>query len=111
MTLAAHLIRRNGIPVIHGSMDVYTNAFILVYDLDVSSSYPNTGAALNVSKMTTIAEMICSEGMDTMHLRLQGMNLNSGHVNAIEFTTELFGAPKAMEWLEMFDRDHPVESR
>ena len=115
ITLAAHLNSRPGLKIVENAINLYTNIYILVYDLDVSSSYPNGIAVMNMSKMTTVAEIIGIEGEDDEFiLRYQGMNLSSGHVNAIEFCSTVFGLPTAAEFSEIYRREHgtpkePVE--
>lgn len=112
ITLAAHLNSRPGLKIIQDAINLYTNIYMLVYDLDVSSSYPNGIAVMNMSKMTTVAEIIKPEDEeDEMILRYQGMNLSSGHVNAVEFCSTVFGLPTAAEFSEIYRREHglPVD--
>lgn len=110
VTLAAHLTSRAGLRIIEGAMNLYTNIFFLVYDLDVSSSYPNGIAVMNMSKMTTVAEIIGIDDLeDPLTLRYQGMNLTSGHVNAVEFCSTIFNLPTAVEFSEMYRREHAID--
>lgn len=93
----------NGLALIEDNPLLRTNIFTHVADLDVSSSYPNNGAALNISKQTTRTEMIGVVGVPTETARLQGLNLSGGQTNAVEFMTTMFKMPTKKELLELYD--------
>ncbi len=103
VTLPAQLNELNGLPLIEDNPLLRTNIFTHVADLDVSSSYPNNGAVLNISKQTTRTEMIGVEGVPLETARMQGLNLSGGQTNAVEFMTTIFNAPTKVELLQIYD--------
>jgi hypothetical protein len=48
---------------------------------------------MNISKETTVAELIKIEGIDDRTQRSIGINLTGGHINAVEICTRVFKAP------------------
>jgi hypothetical protein len=106
ITLPAHLVEDNGLRVIKDMPELATNIRAHVGDLDVSASYPNGEDAMNISKETTHREVVDIEGVSEYTRRMQGLNLSAGHVNAVEFCTDLFGMPQLTELLSAFEEDH-----
>lgn len=95
----------NGLKCIEEYPDLSTNIHVQTGDLDVSASYPNGGAVLNVSKETTRREMGKILGIDEYTQRLQGINLaTGGHVNAVEYCTTMFNFPQMTEMLAEFNK-------
>lgn len=106
VTLPAHLIMDNGLKCIEEFPDMATNFHTFVGDLDVSASYPNGGAALNISKETTKREMGRISGIDEYTQRMQGINLTTaGHVNAVEYCTTMFNFPALPDLLVEMEKD------
>ena len=64
-----------------------------VYDSDAVSAYPSCTAVGNVSKATTVSEIIDILGVDEAIFRKNGINLLHGHVNALEYCHEMFNLP------------------
>lgn len=104
IALQAHKVADNGVKVIVELANLTTNVRIFVADLDVSSSYPKGQEALNISKTTCLSEIIGIAGFDTYTMRMQGMNLTGGHVNAIEFCTIMLDAATPLELLSLFEK-------
>jgi hypothetical protein len=48
---------------------------------------------MNISKETTVAELVKIEGLDDRTQRSIGINLTGGHINAVEICTRVFKAP------------------
>jgi len=61
-------------------------------DLQVSG-YPSDGMAANVSKDTTMRELISIDGIDKDVFMLQNINLFFGAVNNIEYGNTMMGLP------------------
>lgn len=70
--------------------------------LDVSAAYPNAGCVFNVSRETTARELISIEGVSEQTRRMQGINLNGGHTNAVEICVGLFKLPTLDMLLDQF---------
>jgi hypothetical protein len=103
VTLPAHLVMDNGLRNILENQHQATNIRAHVGDLDVSASYPNGGAVFNISRETTHKEIVSIEGVSEYQQRMQGINLSAGHVNAVEFCTNIFGLPALPALLEAFE--------
>lgn len=105
ITLAAHLNDDSGLQCISENEYQRTAIFSHVGDLDVSSSYPNNGVVFNNSKETTKGELISLEGVDTMTLRLQGINLSGGKTNSVEFCQNILGLPTTLELNALYEKE------
>lgn len=70
--------------------------------LDVKASYPNGEIVFNISKETTHRELISINGVSDFQRRMQGINLSSGPVNAVEICTEIFNMPTMNQMLDAF---------
>jgi DNA polymerase elongation subunit (family B) len=104
VTLPAHLVANNGLKCIEEDPNLRTNIRVHVADLDVSASYPNGGSVFNISKQTTYREPCKIEGVPEIQLRMQGINLSSGHVNAVEICCGLFNMPDMSTMLGAFQK-------
>lgn len=103
--LPAHLVADNGLRIIEEDSGWRTNICVHVADLDVTASYPNGGAVFNVSKRTCRRELCKIEGVPEIQQRMQGINfVTSGHTNAVEVCTALFGMPTLEAMSEAFGR-------
>lgn len=71
--------------------------------LDVSAAYPTTEVTHNISKETTRKEIIKIDGCEEFIKRMNTINFSAGHVNAVEFCTDLFGMPELDEMLDAFN--------
>lgn len=110
VTLPAHTVADNGLYVIKGMPNHRTNIRVYVGDLDVAASYPNGGAVLNMSRETTKKEIHRIEGVSEIMMRMQGINLSGGHVNAVEFCTGIYGMPEHDQMLHSFERSLAEEA-
>lgn len=105
LTLASHL-SAFGLRVVKGCKNIFTGIRAFAYDSDAVSSYPSCTQVANVSKVTTRKEICTVEGKDEKLFRLQNLNLiASSETNAIEYTTNMFDAPRLLELLNMYDAD------
>lgn len=91
-----------GLPCIKEDPELKTGIRGYVYDSDATAAYPSATAAANVSKETTKREIITIEGVEDAVFRMENINLISGPVNALEYSTAMFKAPKPEELLEAF---------
>lgn len=107
VTLPAHNTANNGLRCIAEDPTIITNARGGVFDIDAVSSYPSDTMACNVSKETTVREIITVLGVEETVFRHQNINLLSGHVNAIEYCVNMFDMPTPQEMLAMYLNDNP----
>lgn len=73
--------------------------------LDVAASYPKGECVFNVSKETTVKEIIEIEGVDEYTQRMMGINMSAGHTNAVEICCNLFKMPPLKVLLDEFRKD------
>ena len=104
ITLPAHLMTDSGLRCIEEDPNIRTNIRPYCSDSDAVSSYPSDISACNVSKETTVREVIDIEGISEDIFRLQNINLLSGHVNAVEYCTTMFNFPSPEQALEQFEK-------
>lgn len=74
-----------------------------VYDVDAVSAYPSCTAVANVSRETTVKEVIDIQGIDETLFRRHNINLLQGHVNALEYASEMHSLPKPQDALKLFE--------
>lgn len=111
ITLPAHLIQDSGLKCIEEFPNLRSNCHVHTGDLDVSASYPNGGATLNMSKETTILEIGRVDGVDEYTQRMQGINLaTAGHVNGVEYCQAMFNFPSMIDMLSEFNKENTVVS-
>lgn len=72
--------------------------------LDVKSSYPVGGVTANVSRHTTVRELISIEGVNEHDRRIQGLNLSGGKSNAVEFSHVIYKLPSLRELSDIYDK-------
>lgn len=95
--LPSERIKENGLKVIEECGEICTNARGHTYDADQVSGYPSDTQAANVSKETTINEIVDIEGIDKDVYMLQNINLLFGKVNATEYANTMFNTPSLSE--------------
>lgn len=105
VNLAAHLITKEGLKIIEEYPDLVTRIYIHVADLDVSASYPNGGVAFNISKETTLRELIEVIGVDPLTTRMMTINLSGGATNSLEICHKLLKMPSLNQLLDAFIED------
>ena len=59
--------------------------------------------AVNVSKDTTIKELINIDGIDKKVFKLQNINLFFGNVNSVEYANTMYNLPTLVELEEMIN--------
>ena len=87
--------------------DQNTYVYGHVADLDVEGTYPNGECVANISKETTVREMVEIRGVDHMTQRAVGVNMTGGHVNAVENCCNVLSAPTMDELLFAFRETLP----
>lgn len=102
VTLPAHLtvLGRN---VVLESKRLLSMIRAFVYDSDAVSSYPTCTSVGNVSRETTVFEIIDIVGVEEVDFRAQNINLLQGHVNALEYANVMHGLPTPQQALALFN--------
>lgn len=106
--LATHQIADNGLQLIKGMPQLRTNIRTHGADLDVAGAYPTNESTMNVSRETTVCElvkMIRANGEEIPEevVRAQTINFSGGKTNSLEFCQVLFGMPTLTELVEHYD--------
>lgn len=103
VTLPMYLTTEDaGLQCILEDPDMYTNFRGFASDVDMISSYPTGTEVLNISKSTTIDEIIDIEGVPEYTFRMANINLMSGPVNSLEYCQTMLNLPKHEELLRLF---------
>ena len=102
--LAASLITPQALNIIKESPAIETTVYSNVADLDVAASYPHGELVYNISKETTSKEVIDIEGVPEDVYKIQNMLLTTGHVDAIEWCTNMLNFPNLMEISRHYDQ-------
>lgn len=102
VTLPAHLMPLKKSRYYEETNCAYTKIRTHCADLDISAAYPSNGVALNISKETTVKELLSIKGVDITTRKHQGMNLSGGHTNAVEFMSKMFKAPTIFEMDDLY---------
>ena len=97
ITLPQHLLVHNGMKCIEENPNIVTNIHALVFDSDVSSSYPSCTLVANVSKETTENEIIEIQGLKEEIFREQNLGFILGDVSALEYCSIMLGLPTLEE--------------
>lgn len=92
-----------GLPLIKEYSGIRTQIRGLTYDSDAVSAYPSCTAAGNVSKATCSKEIITIDGIPEDDFRRHNLNILQGHVNALEYGSEMFGLPRVRDVLAYFE--------
>lgn len=103
--LQSHQIMDNGLCIVKENLNLRTNVRIHVGDLDVAASYPNGGIVFNISKETTVKELVEIVGINKFVTRMATINLSAGPVNAVEICNNIFNMPTHDQWLEAFNKE------
>lgn len=93
VTLPSHLVDDNGLQLLEEAPHVRSMLRVHVADLDVASSYPNTGSFMNMSMETTARELVGVGNISEYDKRMSGLNLTASRTNAVECSTTFFGFP------------------
>ncbi|BCM95233.1 hypothetical protein [Burkholderia phage FLC6] len=106
VTLEPHLTVDSGMKIFNDYPELQTNFYGHNADLDVKSSYPYGQWVFNMSRTTTVRELVEIEGVRDHVRRIQGLNISGGRSNAVEFCTEIFGLPSLAELDKIYDQAH-----
>lgn len=101
--LQSQLLANNGLAVINENPNLRSNIRVHLGDLDVRGSYPFGGIVFNISKETTVKELISIEGIDEKTKRMATINLSGGVTNSVEIATTIYGLPTLDKWLDEFE--------
>lgn len=93
VTLPSHLVDDNGLQLLEEAPHVKSMLRVHVADLDVASSYPNTGIFLNMSMETTKRELVQVGNINEYEKRMAGLNLTAAKTNAVEVSGTFFKFP------------------
>lgn len=93
VTLPSHLVDMNGLQIIEENQFTHSLLRSHVADLDVASSYPNTGSFMNMSMETTERELVQVGQIPETTKRLAGLSLTAATTNAVECSRTFFDFP------------------
>lgn len=105
ITLSTHLVDDNGLKCLKDYPDLKTYLRAFVFDLDVSSAYPNSEICFNISKETTLRELCGVQGIPEDIKRRAAMNLTMPRQNAYEICQDILGAPSLPSLLKQYEAD------
>lgn len=74
-----------------------------VADLDVEGTYPNEEILMNISRETTMMEVVGIQGIGDNLRRAIGVNMSSGAVNAVEISEILYRAPALEDVVSIYE--------
>lgn len=103
VTLEPHLTVDSGLYIFKDYPGLRTNFYGHGGDLDVKSSYPYGQWIFNMSRQTTVRELIEIVGVRDSVRRIQGLNISGGRTNAIEFCTEIYNVPTLEALSKIYD--------
>jgi hypothetical protein len=107
--LPPHPIVDNGLKCIIENPNQSTNIRMGLADSDVSAAYPTNQVVANVSKETTVFELIEIEGVDRELMLMNTINFSAGHVNAMEFCNDILDMPNLHEMHTAFEKTLQTE--
>lgn len=93
VTLSSYLITDEGLCILSDNPSQATGLYAMNGDDDCISSYPSDITACNIATNTTANEIVTIKGIPEAVFRHNNINLSSGPVNAIEYSTSMFGLP------------------
>lgn len=106
--LYPHLLVENGLRIIKELKGICSKIYAFAADLDVEGAYPTNTSVMNVSKETTVCELIAIHRANGSQIpeevvRLQTINFSGGKTNAMEFCQIMFGMPSLDSIVEHYD--------
>lgn len=101
VTLKSHMSIL-GLPLILEDDSILTNIRAFVYDSDCVSAYPSATSVANVSKGTTLREIILIGNIPETVFRMQNLNFILGEINAVEYCQTMFKLPTPEKLLQEF---------
>lgn len=102
--LPSHLVADNGLRIIAENPLLRTNIRGAVADLDISAAYPTDEMVINISKETTVSELVSVDGIPEAVVRMQTINFACGRTNAVEFCTSMYNMPTMEQMLASFQQ-------
>lgn len=103
--LHTELVHNNGKNIFKDLPSWKSRAHSSVTDIDIVSSYPSVGIALNVSNKTTRFEVCSIEGLDRIDFRRLGVNYASSPTgNATTLANTIYGLPDLTEIKEFYTK-------
>lgn len=105
ITLEPHLTLDNGLCIFKDYPFLRTYLRGHAGDLDVKGSYPYGQWVFNMSRATTVRELIEIEGVRDHDRRIQGLNISGGPSNALEFCTIIFNMPSLADLSRIYDEE------
>lgn len=106
VTLPAYMVHDNGLACIKEDPGYKTNIRTFSADLDVAASYPNGELCFNISKETTLKELVEIHGVDADIVKMNTINLSGGFTNAVEFCTSTLHAPTLFDLLKEYNKEY-----
>lgn len=100
--LPSHLLDHTGMRCVEELPEYSSHIWSAVADLDIEGTYPSIEKLENISRETTMAEIVAVEGLDEFQRRAIGINLTGGFVNASEICIRAFKAPTFQTLLSEF---------
>ncbi len=100
--LKPHLVADNGLRLIQEHPALRTNIRGGVADLDIAAAYPTDEMVMNISKETTVRELVQVVGVEEEVTRMQTINFSGGKTNAVEFCTHMLALPTMEKLLQEY---------
>lgn len=99
--LQAHMLLYEGLRIFEDMPWLVTNLRGIVMDVDVTAAYPNATVVGNVSKETTLTEVISIGNLLPEMFNEQSLGLIVGSANSIEYSTKMLGLCNLIEMKEL----------
>jgi hypothetical protein len=103
IALEPSLIVDNGLRNIKEDKSIRTNIHLYNADSDIASAYPTDQCLFNVSRSTTLTELIDIVGVHPSIYRIENINLLSGEVNSIDYCCKMFNFPTLSDLDSLLD--------
>lgn len=105
MTLPSFIIEDSKVKIMKDWRDSNSLVYFNVSDLDITSTYPAVQVALNISKPTTVREVVKVEGMSERDKRRMFVDMVTGISSSVEVCHLGFGLPVLDELLDIYNED------
>ena len=99
-----HLLHSSGLKIFNDYKNIITFIRGMVVDLDCISSYPSCTLAANVSKETTVTELIEIENIKENIFREMNLSIPMGATNMLEYCNVMFNLPNLLELHNILER-------
>lgn len=106
VTLQSHFLEKNGMHLVTDMPQLRSLARAHVADLDIEGTYPSLQMLFNISRETTVAEVVDIEGTTDYQRQSIGINMSGGTNNAHELCNVIYGFPGHVEMLNRFDKQY-----